>query len=187
MQLNRDKLFITNHFKLAAIEAKCNDLIRFEEIIAEAKKLKGSIVDSILDEGILNEEIFLETIAKSIGLEWMEVEIDSELSIELKSRCNAAIAIRYQVVPVGYEEGHLVLACYDPFNLGMRQVITRTVSSRISYVMASRRNIRSELSSLYGVGADTFEKILEGRDLDMEGLSDEDEAAIIDDDNSESH
>ena len=51
--------------------------------------------------------------------------------------------------------------------------------------MAERRLIRNELGSLYGVGADTFEKILAGRDTEIGQLLDQDEASVIDDDASE--
>ena len=41
------------------------------------------------------------------------------------------------------------------------------------------------LRRLYGVGADTFEQILEGRDMDLENLEVQDEANVIDDDDTE--
>jgi type II secretory ATPase GspE/PulE/Tfp pilus assembly ATPase PilB-like protein len=46
--------------------------------------------------------------------------------------------------------------------------------------MASRRRVHDALRKLYGVGADTFEQLLEGRDLDFDNLEAKDEASVID-------
>jgi len=46
--------------------------------------------------------------------------------------------------------------------------------------MASRRRVHEALRKLYGVGADTFEQLLEGRDLDLDNLEMKDEASVID-------
>jgi len=51
--------------------------------------------------------------------------------------------------------------------------------------MASRRRIHDALRKLYGVGADTFEQILDGRDLDYDNLENADEANVIDADEDE--
>lgn len=174
-----------NLFETAAISANCSDPKIVNDLIEQARKLKVSVIDTILDAGIIYEDPFLHYISESLGMEWIEGWTKAEDLVELKSLCGAALAIRYQVVPVSFIDDCLTLACYDPLNLSMRQVVTHSVPTKVSFVMASRRNIRSELSSIYGVGADTFEKILEGRDLDVERLLDNDEAAVIDEDDSE--
>jgi general secretion pathway protein E len=52
--------------------------------------------------------------------------------------------------------------------------------------MASRKRLHEALRRLYGVGADTFEQILEGRDFDYDHLEGgEDEANVIDQDDDE--
>ncbi len=169
----------------AAAHAQCSDKEHVVKLVQKAQKVKSSVIDAILDEGIVNEDAFLHFISEQFGLVWHQNGAEPEEEIDLKSHCSAALAIRYQVVPVAYEDGLLTLACYDPFNLGMRQVLTRAISDRISFVMDSRRNVRGMLSSMYGVGADTFEKILEGRDLDIESLVDGEEASVIDEGDSD--
>ena len=79
----------------------------------------------------------------------------------------------------------LVIATYDPFNLAGRQAAVQAVDLPIVWRMASRRRVHDALRRLYGVGADTFEKILEGRDLDYENLEMKDEASVIDEDEDE--
>jgi type II secretory ATPase GspE/PulE/Tfp pilus assembly ATPase PilB-like protein len=80
----------------------------------------------------------------------------------------------------------LKLATYDPFNLYARQAASQMVDHPIEWCMASRTKILEGLQKLYGVGADTFEQILKGRDLDLDALDiDKDDANIIDEDDEE--
>lgn len=80
----------------------------------------------------------------------------------------------------------LRLATYDPFNFLARQAASQMINYPIEWVMASRTRILQGLQELYGVGADTFEQILAGRDMDMESLDvDKDEANVLDDDDDE--
>ena len=80
----------------------------------------------------------------------------------------------------------LRIATYDPFNFLARQTASQMIDSPIEWSMASRTRILQGIQELYGVGADTFEQILAGRDLDMESLDvDRDEANVLDDDDEE--
>ncbi len=75
----------------------------------------------------------------------------------------------------------LRLATYDPFNLFARQAASQMIDMPVDWCMASRTRILRGIQELYGVGADTFEQLLAGRDLDMEALDvDKDESNILD-------
>ena len=79
----------------------------------------------------------------------------------------------------------LKLATFDPFNLVARQAAAQELPMPVDWCMASRRRIHEALRRLYGVGADTFEQILEGRELDYDNLEASDEANVIDKDDDE--
>lgn len=80
----------------------------------------------------------------------------------------------------------LKLATYDPFNLYARQAASQMIDHPIEWCMSTRTKILEGLQKLYGVGADTFEQILKGRDLDLDALDiDKDDANVIDDDDEE--
>ena len=75
----------------------------------------------------------------------------------------------------------LRIATYDPFNLLARQAASQMISCPIEWRMASRTRIISGIQELYGVGADTFEEILKGRDIDADALDfEKDEANVLD-------
>ena len=80
----------------------------------------------------------------------------------------------------------LKLCTFDPFNLIARQAAAQELALPIDWCMASRKRLYEALRRLYGVGADTFEQILEGRDFDYDQIdTGEDEANIIDQDDDE--
>jgi len=80
----------------------------------------------------------------------------------------------------------LRIATYDPFNLLARQAASQMISSPIEWRMASRTRVIQGIQDLYGVGADTFEQILEGRtdDMDIEDMG-KDEISNLDEEEDE--
>ena len=80
----------------------------------------------------------------------------------------------------------LRIATYDPFNYLARQAASQAIDYPIEWSMSSRTKVLQGIQELYGVGADTFEQILAGRDLDMDSLEvDTDEANVLDEDEDE--
>lgn len=153
--------------------------------IVEAKAHGLSPIDAVLDTGLIGEEGFLREVSNRIGMPWFERDLVGENVPVLKSACGPALAIRYRVVPVGLEGGEITLACYDPLSMEMRQVLSRRLPYEVRWVMTERRKLRTALSAIYGVGADTFEKLMAGRDVDFEQMGEKDEASVLDDDDSD--
>lgn len=85
--------------------------------------------------------------------------------------------------PVDTEAGEKVLALctYDPFNFHARQAVAQAVPYRIQWHMASRTRLLHAIQKLYGVGADTFDAILKGRNLaDTQGMDLNEETNVLD-------
>ncbi len=169
----------------------CPDLDGLTEVIDAAAAGQRSPVDDILDAEIVDEEPYMRTLCERLGMSWLS-EIPAALEpLPLRQLCGPQVALRHRLLPVeiegSEEEGtqRLVIATYDPFNLAARQAAVHAVEMPIVWRMASRRRVHDALRRLYGVGADTFEKILEGRDLDYEHLEIKDEASVIDEDEDE--
>ena len=128
-------------------------------------------------------------LANNLAMEWLaEIPAPEEPPV-LRDVCGPRVALGHQVLPVEIigEEGDetLVMVTYDPFNLLAKQAAVQAIDLPIVWKMASRRRVYDALRRLYGVGADTFEQILEGRDMDLDNLETKDEANVIDDDDAE--
>ncbi len=167
----------------------CNDLENLEKVIEASSLRQRSPLDDILDANVVDEEKYLQALAYDIGMEWLDSIPPAEAPLPLRDLCGPRIALRHRLLPISItEEGdkkRLKLATFDPFNLVARQAAAQELDVPIDWCMASRRRIHEALRRLYGVGADTFEQILEGRDLDYERLESHDEANVIDNDDDE--
>lgn len=174
----------TELFIQPAREIGCPDLSALTAAIEEASQLQRSPVDDILDTGLVEEEPYMKQLAELLRMEWVAEFPEGTGTIELRSACGPQVALKHQVLPVAIEGdgayARLVMVTYDPLNLLARQAAAQAIEFPILWQMASRRRVHEGLRKLYGVGADTFEQILEGRDLDLDNLEMTDEANVID-------
>jgi type II secretory ATPase GspE/PulE/Tfp pilus assembly ATPase PilB-like protein len=172
-----------------ARESGCEDLDALAVVVKTAAEQQRSPVEDILDSGTIDEEPYLAALAEKTGMEWVSTIPEFEKVEPLRAACGPRVALAYRLLPMALEgEGEnqsLVLLTYDPLNLIGRQAATQQILLPIVWKMASRRRIHESLRKLYGVGADTFEQILEGRDLDYDNLENADEANVIDADEDE--
>ena len=162
----------------------------------------SSVITQVLDHGSVNEESFLSNLAPRLGMPWVDMPVpDSADAPELKRLLPPRVALRHQLLPLSVEETpsldtdadglpspptrKLLLATNDPFNLIARQAVAREVTLPVRWCLAPKKRLFNALRDFYGVGADTFEEILKGRDVDSADLEQRDEANIIDADDEE--
>ena len=129
-------------------------------------------------------------LAHDLGIEWLDSIPLAEVPLPLREACGPRLALRHRLLPVAItgegDHKRLKLCTFDPFNLVARQAAAQELALPIDWCMASRKRLYEALRRLYGVGADTFEQILEGRDFDYDQIeSGEDEANVIDQDDDE--
>jgi general secretion pathway protein E len=152
----------------------------------------SSVINQLLDTGALDEEAFLSQLAVRLGLGYVSVPLpDSADAPEMKRLLPPRVALKHRLLPLKIEEEEeggtrkLVVASYDPFDLIGRQAVSREVDAPVRWQVAPRKRLLNAMRDFYGVGADTFEEILKGRDVDGADLEQRDEANIIDADDEE--
>lgn len=167
-----------------ARETGCSDLSALKEAVDGAASRQHSPVDDILDSGLIDEEPYMELLSSDLQMDWLTEIPPFESPLPLRSACGPQIALKHRVLPIEIEgdgeSARLHMVTYDPLNLLARQAAAQAIDLPIVWHMASRRRVHDALRKLYGVGADTFEQLLEGRDLDLENLEMKDEASVID-------
>lgn len=172
-----------------ARKSGCQDLDKLSEVLEGASQRQRSPIDDLLDAGVVDEEPYLRELAQSLGMEWIDSIVMPEAPLPLREACGPRVALRYRLLPIallGDEENpRLKLVTFDPFNLVARQAVAQEISMPVEWCMASRRRVHESLRRLYGVGADTFEQILEGREMDFSNIEMTDEANVIDADDDE--
>lgn len=149
---------------------------------AQALAMQRSPVRAILGQEGLPEGEFLHSLAKRLNIEWFEPPTDGLASFS--KTFPARLALRYHLVPIQQGEEGLVLATYDPLDYLARAAVRQQFSGRVRFVVSTRKFILNTLRQQYGVGAETFEELLEGREEELDAENVE-EVNVLDSDDSE--
>jgi len=162
----------------------CSDLDACREVVRAAAEEQRSVVHALLDSRLVEETRFLKGVGRWLDIPWWNEPITS-VAAPLREKVPARTALRYRVVPLQQSEDGIWIAIYDPFDLIARQTLASTLDTRILYTMSTRTQIVQALRQGYGVGAETFEAILEGRSGDDLAGDVKQETNVLDLDDSE--
>jgi general secretion pathway protein E len=165
--------------------------------IEESFHNQTSFIDAVLDLPVVNERVFLQGLATMLDLPWWEPDPERQHERTLRRYLPAEVALKNRLLPISIdtrpsenaaqaidqasatEPTALHLATSDPLNLVARQQLAASVSLPVIWHVGQRTKIAEGLQKLYGLGADTFEKILRGRaDWGAEEL--EEEVTVLD-------
>ncbi len=169
-------------------DSGCADLPAVRQAVEEACFNQTSFVDAVLDCDGVRERDFLMALAKTVGLPWWEPKDEDQPTEQgMRRMLPAEIALRHRLLPIFTEESKhegetaaiettrtLHIATFDPLSLIAHQRVAASLSMPVVWHVGQRTRIVEGLQKLYGLGADTFEKILRGRaDWGAEDLRDE--------------
>ena len=171
----------------------CSDLPEVKAALARAAFSQQSQVAAVISGGTVPENDFLQALANDLGIDWREEERVKPAE-NVRTSFPARLALGFQILqedlqreepPAGTEEPStppsetpLHLLIWDPFDLSAWQAVTHHHPGPVHLVMTTRRRLTEAVKSAYGVGAETFEELLEGRD--EETLVEKEEVNVLD-------
>jgi general secretion pathway protein E/type IV pilus assembly protein PilB len=170
--------------KNLALESRLGDETTIAETIDASLAQQTSTIGALLEKQLVTEHDFLRDVCAQFGLPWWESALPP-MDEKLRQQFPARLALRYHLYPVRLNDHDLYLLTYDPFNLTARQVIAQEIKEPVTWCVATRRAILASLRTGYGVGAETFEAILEGRDIDDATFDLKQEVNVLDEDDPE--
>jgi general secretion pathway protein E/type IV pilus assembly protein PilB len=164
--------------------AGCSETEKCREVLRRAAFAQRSPVAAILDAQLVREQDFLKSLAENLDLPWRE-ESDVAAIENVREKFPARLALGQIVLPEALVEGgELKLLTFDPFDYAGLAAVTQHWRGPVRPVLTTRRRLLETLKKTYGVGAETFEELLEGREDDLPGGVQE-EVNIVDEDDSE--
>ena len=166
------------------MESRLGDEASITEAIEASLAQQTSTIGALLEKQLVTEHDFLQQVCAQFGIPWWDAALPP-MDEKLRVKFPARLGLRHQVYPVQLEGRGLYLLTYDPFNLTARQVISHEMKEPITWCVATRRSILAALRTGYGVGAETFDAILEGRDVDDAALDLKQEVNVLDEADSE--
>ena len=177
----------------ASVSAGCTDLDLVREALARAAFSQQSQVAAVIATGTVPENDFMKELASLLGMEWRE-EDQVTPAENVRSSFPARLALGFQILPEQpreqgnennpLEEGttsssdELSLLIWDPFDHAAWQAVTHHYPGVVHLVMTTRRRLTEAVKAAYGVGAETFEELLEGRD--EEAFVEKEEVNVLD-------
>jgi type II secretory ATPase GspE/PulE/Tfp pilus assembly ATPase PilB-like protein len=154
------------------------------EALVRSSFSQQSPVAAVISTGTVPENDFLKELAALLSLEWRDEEDVAPME-NIRSAFPARLALGFQILPESLERetGEMRLLIWDPFDHAAWQAVTHHHPGAVRTVMTTRRRLIEAVKSAYGVGAETFDELLEGRDEEI--VSEKEEVNILDSDDSE--
>ncbi len=147
-------------FEKQLIRDKLVDETRLASAKAEAQKNDVRLIDAIEQMGYATAEDLYRSLADFCQFRFVSPSKLVDGASKLKDTVPARFATHYGFVPVEENNGALVVAVSDPLNAQLLDDIRLVLKRRVEAVVATPTEIERAIKILYGVGADTMERIL---------------------------
>ncbi len=152
------------------------------EQLSEAMELRrtdGLRLDRALVRlGHVDEDELLALMSEQLAIpivDFSDVTIDIETLRSLPSK----LVFRKKLVPIGRENGSLIVATNDPFDLYAFDEIRLLTGLEIQPALAREDDINKVIKSQYGVGGDTIDEMMSSDDLEVISETGEDTQDLL--------
>ncbi len=146
-----------------AVAGGCGDMDRCRKLISDAALEQRSLVAAVLDAGLVDETKFLKGLGDELGLPWWDEPVTG-VPVALRQKLHPRLALRHYLLPVREDDAGFHVLTFDPFDLLASQLLHQSLDAKVVWRMSTRRQIQGALRQGYGVGAETFEDLLENWD-----------------------
>ncbi len=131
---------------------------------ARAAQTNGARLDQVaVDLGLLSEEQALRAIGDEMGLDYIDLA-ETAVDDSLLSLFPQRLLHRHTLFPVRRENGSLIVATSDPFDLYPLDELGAATGLSVIPVLASREEISKLVKSRLGVGSETVSGLLAADD-----------------------
>ncbi|MEI6083827.1 MAG: GspE/PulE family protein [Verrucomicrobiota bacterium] len=137
------------------------------ELLAAPRTPGESFVTALVKSGAVAEEKLLEALAKVLHLDFTRIT-EKEIEATAREKVPTKVVFQYSVMPMRAENGNLLIAANDPFNLAMIESVRLVTKCRVQLALCSEADIAKALKRYYGVGAETLDELLQKNVLDLD-------------------
>ena len=128
------------------------------DAIREAKKTKKRLGEILLDRKLLCEDLLAKAIAKQFGLKYIDLN-KTAITEEALKLLDVSILKKYNILPLGMENGSLKLAISDPMNLEAMDAVRFRLNTDLDCYVTSPSQIRTYIEE----SLDTKNKVEDDR------------------------
>lgn len=139
------------------------DIERIREFARYAGEHERPLMEILIERAGVREEDLLLNLSKSLRLPCQIVE-DQNIPNEILESISPGLAINHHVIPLCEKDGVLHVACWNPFDWQKWDELVHMLGRPLQKVLCPRPIIERMLNKYYGIGADTVERLIAGRD-----------------------
>ena len=107
----------------------------------------------LIESGTISEAELVRTLARQVGLEFVDLN-DRAVDASVASLVTESLARRYQAIPIGWEDGRLVVAMADPSNVFAVDDIRAIAGAEVRTVVATASQINETIERFYRMDND---------------------------------
>jgi len=141
------------------------------EALAKKEDTGKSLARTLVEMGIVSEVKLTQVLAQHLGLEFVDLG-SYRVDITAVALLDEKVASRHLALPIGYEDGTLIVAMADPTNIFALDDIKMYAGQQIKPVVATKGDIQDAIRTYYRDTDDNVVEDFETDELDESELTD---------------
>ena len=126
---------------------------QLDAALEEQERTHRSLGRILIDGGQVSEAGLVSTLASQLGLEYVDIA-DYAVDSSATTLISDALARRYQALPIGWQDGRLVVAMADPSNVFAVDDIRTITGADVRMVVSTRASVLAAIDKYHRLDSD---------------------------------
>jgi type IV pilus assembly protein PilB len=126
---------------------------QLDAALEEQERTHRSLGRILIDQGQVSEAGLVSTLASQLGLEYVDIA-DYAVDSTATTLISDALARRYQALPIGWQDGRLVVAMADPSNVFAVDDIRTITGADVRMVVSTRASVLAAIDKYHRLDSD---------------------------------
>ena len=136
------------------------------DIVQRSLGATKPVTDIVVDMGYAKEDPYLRALAEALELPFMRLN-DKVIPKEVLDLLPTKAVFQYNIIPVEAEGDVLRVATHDPFVPGLLDALRLASGRKVRFALSTSSDISAAAKKFYGVGADTFDRMMQDNHIEM--------------------
>ncbi|QDT48530.1 Type II secretion system protein E [Symmachiella dynata] len=132
-------------------------------IAREAQADDGRLDRAAAELGLPSEDAALQAVCATLGLELVDLA-NYDVDLSLLHEFDVKLIHRYSIFPIGRQDGSIIVATKDPFDLHALDAVGASTGVGVTPVVAAPDELNKLIKSNLGVGAETIDGLMAQRE-----------------------
>ncbi|HEX8679419.1 MAG TPA: GspE/PulE family protein, partial [Chthoniobacterales bacterium] len=131
---------------------------QIDDVLQEANLNGKSLAQTMVDNGLVDENGFYQTIAGSLGMDY--VPLHGEIPPHVLKLVPSGLARLHRALPLGAQDGSITVALVDPFDVRAAEDLRFALGRDIDVVVSPTAEVEERIRRYYGSDTSSMEDIL---------------------------